>query len=455
MDLRLINRREWLLGSMGAPLALVSSAAARRPNVIVILADDMGFADAGFQGCKDYPTPNLDRLARRGVRFTNGYVSHPFCSPTRAGILTGRYQQRYGHENNPVYDPKDELAGLPVTELSLVQVLSDAGYATGLVGKWHLGAARKFHPMRRGFREMYGFLGGGHDYFKTEMEGAPREYLIPIERDGKPEPLRSYLTDALSEEAEAFVKRHRSEPFFLYLAYNAPHTPQQVPDEYLARVAKIADERRRKYAAMMCALDDGVGRVLRAVESNKLERDTLIIFLSDNGGPVSVNGSSNAPWRGAKGQVLEGGIRVPFVMQWSGRLPEGKTFDHPVISLDILPTALGAAGLKPPAGRSLDGADLIPYLTGRSTGAPHQRLYWRTGGGAAYAVREGRFKWVRIGEREQLFDLQEDIGEARDISASQPQVAARLKDACMRWDRELVAPVFESPRGGQAKKGAK
>lgn len=455
MSPTLLNRREWLRRSLAAPLAAAGAAAARRPNVILILADDMGYADAGFQGCKDYPTPNLDRLARRGVRLTNGYVSHPFCSPTRAGILTGRYQQRYGHENNPVYDPKNEIAGLPVTELSLVQVLSDAGYATGLVGKWHLGAAPKFHPMRRGFREMYGFIGGGHDYFKTEMEGSPREYLIPIERDGKPEPLRKYLTDALSDEAEAFVKRHRSEPFFLYLAYNAPHTPQQVPDEYLARVAKIEDERRRKYAAMMCALDDGVGRVLRAVESNKLERDTLIVFLSDNGGPVSVNGSSNAPLRGAKGQVFEGGIRVPFVMQWTGRLPEGKTFDHPVISLDILPTALGAAGLKPPAGRNLDGVDLMPYLTGRSPGTPHQRLFWRTGGGAAHAVREGRYKWVRTEAREQLFDLQEDIAEAKDISASQPQVAARLKAACMSWDKELVAPIFESPRAGQAKKGAK
>ena len=451
MGFELMNRRAFL--GAAAAGGLLKAAAARRPNIILILADDLGFADVGFNGCQDIPTPNIDSLARGGVRFTSGCVSHPFCSPTRAGIMTGRYQQRFGHENNPRYDPRDNVSGMPVSELSLAQVLAGAGYATGLVGKWHLGAAPHFHPMKRGFKETYSFIGGGHDYFKTQMEDEPREYLVPIERDGTPEALNDYLTDALSREAAAFIRRHARDPFFLYLAYNAPHTPQQSSEKYLNRFRGIQDEKRRLYAAMLSAVDDGVGGVLATLKELRLESDTLIFFLSDNGGPVGINGSSNAPLRGAKGGLYEGGIRVPFAARWPGRLPAGRDFPHPVISLDILPTALGAAGARVPPAAKLDGVDLLPYLTGASSAAPHERLFWRTGGGMSFAVREGRFKLVRTPEgTTELYDLQADPGETKDLSGVRPDVAARLDKAREAWNRELTAPLFESPQPQRKKK---
>jgi arylsulfatase A-like enzyme len=302
--------------------------------------------------------------------------------------------------------------------------------------------------MRRGFRETYSFIGGGHNYFESSAEYPAGEYLVPMERDGKPEALKKYLTDALSDEAVAFVKRHEKDPFFLYLTYNAPHTPQQASDQYLSRFASIADPMRQKYAAMVSAVDDGVGRLLAALREARLDSDTLVFFLSDNGGPVGINGSSNAPFRGAKGQVYEGGIRTPFVMRWTGRLPAGKTDDRPVISLDIFPTAMAAAGAPLLAeGKKLDGINLL------NSPPPDRRLFWRTGGGAQYAVREGRYKLVKIGEQPgQLYDLAADIGEARDIAAEKKDVFERLEAARVEWDRQLIPPRFESPRPAAKKK---
>lgn len=442
-----VTRRSFLSAATVAPLA----AAPRRPNVIVILADDLGYADTGFQGATDIPTPHLDRLAQGGVRFTNGYVSHPFCSPTRAGLMTGRYQQRFGHENNPVFNRADETAGLPLSEITLPQIVRQAGYATGIIGKWHLGAAPQFHPMKRGFQEMFGFLGGGHDYFKAEGHDA-REYLIPIERDGRPVEQPGYLTSAFSNEAAAFLRRHRKDPFFLYLAYNAPHTPLQTTEKYMARVRHIADETRRQYAAMVCSVDDGVGQVMDTLRELRLERDTLVVFLSDNGGPVTVTHSSNAPLNAAKGSVLEGGIRVPFVMHWTGRLTAGAVYRHPVISLDILPTAAALAGAPLPD-RKIDGVDLIPYVTGKKAGPPHDRLFWRWGGGPRWAVREGRHKLVQAGDgAPQLFDLEADAGETRDLAAAMPALRDRLEAAYRQWNSELIAPVFPGPAQRQQRK---
>jgi arylsulfatase A-like enzyme len=340
-------------------------------------------------------------------------------------------------------------------QVTLPQVLREAGYATGVVGKWHLGATPSLHPMQRGFQEMFGFLGGGHDYFRANPEGETREYLIPLQRDGRPAVESEYLTDALAREAAAFVRRHRSDPFFLYLAYNTPHTPQQVSDKYLDRFRHIPDEKRRNYAAMVSALDDGAGKVLSTLAELGLERDTLVFFLSDNGGPIAVNGSSNAPLRGAKGQVYEGGIRVPFVARWPGRLAVGKTYREPVISLDVFPTALAAAGVAAPSRVQLDGVNLLPYLEGRAQGAPHERLFWRTGGGVSYAVREGRYKLVRPAQGSpELFDLEADLGESRDLSGAKPGVRDRLLTAYERWNRELLPPRFESPQPAARKKAA-
>ncbi len=314
-----------------------------KPNIVIILADDLGHADLGFQGCRDIPTPRIDSLAKNGVRCSNGYVSCPYCSPTRAGLLSGRYQQRFGHEFNPgPAGAKEDVFGLPLSETTLADRLKAAGYATGLVGKWHLGGASRFQPQRRGFDEFFGFLGGGHPYFPGQ--GAP------IYRGTEVVQEKEYLTDAFAREAVAFLQRHKDQPFFLYLAFNAVHTPMHATDDRLSRFANIADEERRTYAGMLTAMDEGVGKVLDTLKAAHLEESTLIFFFSDNGGPTmlgtTINASRNDPLRGSKRTTLEGGIHVPFVVQWKGKLAPGTVYDQPVIQLDVLPTALAAAGVS-------------------------------------------------------------------------------------------------------------
>jgi arylsulfatase A-like enzyme len=443
-----------------AALALSSFAIAEntkradaRPNVIVILADDLGYADVGFNGCKDIPTPNIDSLAKNGVRCSNGYVSHPFCSPTRAGLLTGRYQHRFGHENNPAWLPDDAKVGLPLDQITLPQVLQKAGYVTGAIGKWHLGAEPRFHPNARGFTEYFGFLGGGHIYIPGMKGGV--EYTIPLMRSREAVEQTEYMTDELSREAAAFVTRHKSEPFFLYVAYNAVHTPLQAMEKYLSRFAKITDERRRTYAAMTSAMDDGVGRILSAVKNAGIENDTMIWFFSDNGGPApAVAPTDNTPLRGFKGQVYEGGIRVPFVVQWRGRLPEGAVFDQPVISLDVFATAAALADAQTPPDRKMDSVNILPHLLGDVKTPPHDWLHWRTGGGTTWAVREGNYKLVMAAAGQpELFDLAADISESRNIAAEKPEIVAKLTKGHEAWNGEMIPPIFESPR--PAKRAAK
>lgn len=421
-----------------------------QPNVIVILADDLGYADVGFHGCRDIRTPNLDRLADQGIVCTAGYVSHPFCSPTRAGLLTGRYQQRFGHENNPTFNPQDEQTGLPSGEITIADVLRKAGYVTGAVGKWHLGAAAPFHPRVRGFDEFIGFLGGGHSYFfKTEARRSP-EYLVDVERNGQPLQWKGrYLTDVLSDEALAFVDRHKAAPFLLYLAYNAPHTPLEAPPEYIEKYASIADEKRRVYAAMVTAVDDGVGRLLDRLEDLGLDEQTVLFFLSDNGGPVGINGSSNQPLRAGKGSVYEGGIRVPYVVRWKGHLQPAR-YGEAVSSLDIFPTAAAVAGGQLPTDRHIDGVNLLPYLRGRQSGAPHETLFWRTGGGAAFAVRTYGDKLVRHSDRnDELYDLSSDTPESHDRLAAEARAARQLRGLLEQWNSQLVPPKWEGPRRRQ------
>ncbi len=436
-----------------SPLAAVHAAGADRPakpNILVILADDLGYADLGFNGCQDIPTPHLDRLAKQSVRCTSGYVSHPFCSPTRAGLLTGRYQQRFGHENNPAWLPDSTVAGLPLSQTTLPQVMKTAGYVTGCVGKWHLGAHPQFHPNRRGFDEYFGLLGGGHIYLPGAAGGV--EYNIPMNRNGRDEPLTEYLTDVLGREASAFVKRHQGEPWFLYLAFNAPHTPLQVTDKQLDRVKHIADETRRNYAGLVVGLDDAVGEVLATLHESGQQANTLVWFFSDNGGPIGVTHSDNKPLRGAKGNVFEGGIRVPFLVSWPGRLPQNKDYAQPVISLDVFATAVAIAGATVPAGHALEGTDILPYLAGEKTDAPHARLFWRSGGGARFAVREG--DWKLVGGEDggtQLFNLATDIGESQDLAGARPEVLARLRQVYDQWNQDNITPAFESPKPKRAK----
>jgi arylsulfatase A-like enzyme len=437
----------------------VSAATAQqasRPNIVLIVADDLGYADVGFQGCKDIPTPHLDALAKNGIVCTNGYVSHPFCSPTRAGLLTGRYQQRFGHENNPAWLPDDKSVGLPLDQVTVADAMKKAGYKTGAVGKWHLGAHPSFHPNRRGFEDYFGLLGGGHQYFdhnqfKTNPSKAKQEYFIPLVRNETPIEENEYLTDALGREAAAFVESHRKEPFFLYFAFNAPHTPLQAPAKYLDRVSGIADKKLRTYAAMVCGMDDAIGVLTAKLKEHKLDQNTLVFFFSDNGGPVSVTNCRNTPLRGAKGQVYEGGIRVPFLVSWPAKLKPG-TFDQPVSSLDVFPTAVAAGAGATPKGVRLDGVNLIPHLRGESNETLANRvLSWRTGGGQNFAVREGFMKLVRVGKKPaELYDLAADIAETKDLAEKRPEIVAALQKELDTWNATLVEPKWQNP--GSAKK---
>jgi len=446
-----------LIGSPG-------QSQARQPNVIVIVADDLGYADLGFQGGKDIPTPRIDALAASGVRCTSGYVSGPYCSPTRAALFTGRYQQRFGHEFNPGGNADD--SGLPVSQVTLADRLKKAGYATGLVGKWHLGSKPKFHPLKRGFDEFYGFLGGQHTYFAEQTGTILRGTEIIHEKD--------YLTDAIARESVAFIERHKAKPFFLAVSYNAVHTPMDATDNLLARFAHIDHPMRRKYAAMLTAMDEAVGRLVDTLKAHDLQENTLIAFISDNGGPTmpgtTVNASINAPLRGSKRTTLEGGIRVPFVLSWKGTLPAGKTYEQPVIQLDIAPTALAAAGIAVPGDGSIEGVDLLPYLTGKKDDAPHKALFWRLGG--QMAIRQGNWKLVRHdaavdtpGEVSRgpspklspvrLYDLSSDIGETRDLATEHPEKVKELMAAWNDWNSGNIAPLWGSGNAGAGEAAAK
>jgi arylsulfatase A-like enzyme len=440
---------------------------------VVIVADDLGYGDVSYQGRPDVRTPHIDSLAEAGIRFTDGYASCPVCSPTRAGLLTGRYQQRFGHELNPGNDLPEDLGfrktlGLPNSEVTLADLLKQAGYVTGMVGKWHLGFDKNFHPIVRGFDEFFGFLGGGHSY----LDVGPRGRIL---RGWDPVAETEYLTDAFSREAVAFIEHHAGEPFFLYLPYNAVHTPLQATDEYVERFPEISAQNQRVYAAMTAALDDGVGRVLAALDEAGLADSTLVIFISDNGGvtylaeadPSSGRGEGafslqairgslldaephpspgrNAPLKGGKALVHEGGIRVPFCMRWPAVLPAGGVYRQPVITLDILPTAVAAAGGDLPDDREIDGVDLVPYLNGRNPGRPHEALFWRHGPNEA--VRMGSWKLLRYGPNPwRLYDLAEDIHEDRDLAPQNPEVVRMLTEAYEAWEATMVPPRWQVRR---------
>jgi arylsulfatase A-like enzyme len=432
-----------------------------RPNILVLFSDDQGYEDLGVQGSKDIPTPRIDSLARNGVRCTDGYVSSAMCSPSRAGLLTGRSQSRFGHDINwepdwPV-DPND-TRGLPLTETTLGDQLKAAGYHTGVIGKWHLGEAPPFHPNRRGFDEFFGFIGGGHNYPTGSYRDSPplNHYNTLLERNGEPQPAApGYLTTVLGEESAAFIHRNKEKPWLLYTAFNAPHTPLQATPELLERVKHIQDEKRRTYAAMIVGMDDAVGRILQQLREDGLEERTLIFFLSDNGGTTENNTSSNAPLRGRKGTMWEGGIRVPFLVQWKGVLPAGKVYDRPVSSLDILPTALAAAGAPSIADQPLDGVNLVPYFLGEKVGDPHDLLFWRLAERNIWAVRGGDHKLVKQGEATGLYNLSKDIGETRDLVGELPEVRAKLQKAFDEWHAELIPPlwkVFKTPEAEAADK---
>lgn len=434
------------MGAGATSLALRKAFAAdapagpARPNIIVIVSDDQGYADVGVHGCKDIPTPNIDRLASEGVRFTNGYVSCPVCSPTRAGIMTGRYQQRFGHWFNPGPPAGQPTGiGLPLSEVTLAELLKQAGYATGMVGKWHLGREEQFHPMKRGFDQYFGFLHGSHSYLNAKAD--PNNLILA---GTEPVDEKEYLTDAFGREAVKFIEQDHGKPFFLYLTFNAVHTPLDAIQKYLDRFPDISDPMRKKYAAMLSAMDDAIGGVLEALQKKGVDNNTLIFFVSDNGGPVGKNGSCNDPLAGAKSTLWEGGIRVPFFMRWPEQIKAGTVCDDPVISLDFLPTCVAAAGGTLPADRKIDGVDILPYVTGQKSGEPHECLFWAT---KDRAMRKGHWKILKQDDGAfRLYNLKDDIGEKTDLAEKKPEKVEEMKAFLAQWESELKPPLWA---GGQ------
>ncbi len=417
---------------------------AEQPNVVIILADDLGYADVGFQGCEDIPTPHIDQLAASGVRCSSGYSSHPYCSPMRAGMMTGKYQHRFGYERNIAYDPHNQYMGLPQSESTTATRMQKAGYCTGLLGKWHLGAARQFHPNRRGFDFFYGFLGGGHQYFDVDLTRPMGEgYFSPLQRNGEPEGLQTYLTTALTDSAIDFIDRSRpQQPFFLFVSYNAPHTPMQAPKERLERFSSITDQKRRTYAAMVSVMDDGVGRIIAKLDQQGIRKQTVVFFLSDNGGPEHANASLNDPLRGQKGDVFEGGIRVPFVASWPDQLPADVAYTHPVNSIDVSCTAMALAGVDLRQ-EHLDGVNLIPCLSGKIKSPPHEAIFWRKENGQSWAVRSGALKLLKTSNsRPELYDLDADISETKNLASSRPQDVQRLHGLYEEWNAKNQPPFF-------------
>ena len=403
-----------------------------QPNIILILADDAGYADFGFMG-SDIPTPNLDRLAKSGVVFTDAHITATVCSPSRAGLITGRYQQRFGHEAN--IPPPDQ--GMDPSESTLGDVLKLAGYTTGIIGKWHLGSADQFHPNNRGFDQFWGFLGGSRSYFFNESNDDREAQEREVLHNRTHVNFKGYLTDEFSDQSVKFIVKNQDDPFFLFLSYNAVHTPMHA---LATDLEKFKNHPRTKLAAMTWSMDQGVGRVLDKLEELDLTHNTLVFFLSDNGG-ASNNKSSNLPLKGFKGNKFEGGHRTPFILSWPGKVPSGMTYDKLTSSMDIFATSIAAAGLEKTPGKPINGVNLIPFVTGLNDSEPHQTLFWRKEKMAA--VRDGNLKLIRLDDYGyRLYNLEDDQGEVNDLAQSEPELLKKLIFTLESWETELVSPLW-------------
>ncbi|MHC4982970.1 MAG: sulfatase-like hydrolase/transferase [Planctomycetota bacterium] len=421
------------LGLRGFAFGERNRASDKRPNILLIYVDDVGYGDLSVHGCRNYATPNIDSIAKEGIRFSSGYVAAPACGPSRAALMTGRYMGRFGYDDNRCITD-----GVPKAETFMSDMLKAARYATGHIGKWHLGRSEGQHPTDRGFDESYQFSG----------------------KDLRPRP------DWYAEKAVGFIDKHKDHPFFLYLAPLEVHTKLAATKERLARVAHIEDKWQRLFAAMMLALDDTVGKVLAKLRKERLDEQTIVFFISDNGAslrnPVWIydgatvdqewiykEGSprllpgcrSNAPLSGGKGILKEGGIRVPYFVRWTGKLPAGKVCDDPVVAMDVFATAAAVAGAKPPEGCRMDGVDLIPYLTGKKDAPPHEYLFWKkqTGSNWWKVARKGKWKLSDWGGRVALHDLRSDIAEERNVADQHPDVVREMRSRLNAWFKEVAA----------------
>lgn len=446
----ILTRRDFLRCSMltasgmcfGSKIrsAQANQKAAGKPNIVLIVSDDQGYGDSS---CYDHPkevsTPNIDRLAAEGVRMTNGYASAYVCAPTRAGLLTGRYQQRFGF-----YTAGDSRIGLPVSEVTLADMLRKQGYATAVIGKWHVGIEPQYRPLKRGFDEFYGFLGhGAHDYFDLKITD---EYNS-IYRNEKPINDTGYLTDNLGRESVSFIERYKNQPFFLYLPFNAVHWPLQALQKYI-KLFNTGDKNRDIYLAMLRSMDEAMGKVLDALKRTGDDDNTLIIFFSDNGG-ARKNFANNGALRDFKQSVYEGGIRIPFIVRWPGKLPKGTVCDEPVISLDAMPTICAAAGAELPDDRVYDGKNMLGVLRGQIKGPLHKNLFWDDGV-KQWAVREG--KWKLLFNREsslELYDLESDISEKNNLVKQRPEIVQRLQKTYTDWKKQMAPQLGKTAKKRQ------
>jgi arylsulfatase A-like enzyme len=418
----------------------------RQPNIVLLYTDDAGYADFGFQAEAEPDvaelTPNIDSIARAGVTFTNAYASGCACSPARAGLLTGRYQTRFGHENN-LPEGFGE-GGLPRSEQTMADRLRALGYRTGLVGKWHLGYAPGDHPNERGFDWFYGLIGSAREYVPLED---PSPYEVILE-DGERTPEAGYLTDRLGDAAVHFIRKNRKRPFFLMVAFTAPHGPVQPRPFDLPARENVDDWPRARYAGVVKCLDQNVGKILQELEDQRLTRDTLVVFTNDNGSDPE-SGARNGSLVGQKGSLSEGGIRVPLCLRWPGRVPRGRTVPDAVIALDLLPTFVAAAGGEVDEDWGLDGVDLLPHVSARGRPLETRALFWRSGGtGGELALRLGRHK-LHVpagGGAPRLYDLALDSGEQEDLAGREPERAARLRARLASWEAEQVEPLWDWER---------
>ena len=413
----------------------------RPPNIVLIFADDLGYADTGVYGSKTIPTPNIDALAKRGVRFTDAYVTAGTCSPSRAGLMSGRYQQRFGFEFNTAGAAitHHESRGLDPAVITFPKVLQHTGYATGMFGKWHLGTRSYFHPNTRGFDDFFGFLAGAHGYFPVKKK--ERVYST-IMRNNTHLKEPEYLTDAFARETVRFIHKNKDKPFFAYVPFNAVHTPIEASKKYLDRFLDVKNPQQKTYNAMVSALDDAVGAIITALKETQTEKNTLVIFINDNGGPIYTRVQSNAPLRLGKLFLFEGGIRVPMIMSWPGVLEAGSIYRQPVSSLDIYPTLCAAAGVVLPPELKLDGVNLLPHLNGEIKAAPHEALFWSNGPNKA--VRLGQWKMVQTHDHVWLFDLENDIGETKNLALAKPEILKMLQAKLKQWQGQMKPPAWPS-----------
>lgn len=412
---------------------MIAQSKEQKPNFIIILADDLGYADVGFTGSKQIKTPHIDAIAKDGVVFTDGYVSAPVCSPSRAGLITGRNQVNFGYDNNlstPLKQFNAAYSGLPVEEKTIADRLGDLGYVNGIVGKWHLGEDEQFHPLNRGFDEFWGYLAGGHNYFAENTSN--KKYNRPIISNYKtPQPI-TYLTDDKGDECVDFIKRHKNEPFFLYASFNAPHAPMQATKEDLKLYSHIEDEKRRTYAAMVHRLDVNIGRMVKELKDQDIYDNTVIVFFSDNGGPDTNNGSINAPYNGRKGILLEGGIRVPFVISYPKKLKSG-VYNKAITALDLAPTFVSLAGGEINDKDAFDGVNIFPFITNEIKGHPHETLMWRFTISAG--MRKGNWKLVRLPDRmPMLFNLDTDPSEQKNVAQENWDLVQSMLKELGDWD---------------------